>query len=150
MSVRERDRDRGPVRTCCGCGARDAQGALIRITASAGGELIVDPGRRRGGRGAYLHPRPACWEGFVRGKLYLRSLRMPAGVPARRALVEDLSRIRAMEEGDVRRGGPATHGRARGDAEGAAAGGAMSTVTLSVVRGAAATGSVASSLLTRS
>jgi predicted RNA-binding protein YlxR (DUF448 family) len=63
-----------PIRTCCGCGQRDGQGALLRMTV-VDGALTVDVERRRGGRGAYLHPDRSCWQAFARGKEYVRSLR---------------------------------------------------------------------------
>jgi predicted RNA-binding protein YlxR (DUF448 family) len=63
-----------PVRTCCGCGQRDFQEKLLRLTL-VDGRLTVDPERRGQGRGAYLHRQSSCWGAFVRGKGYVRSLR---------------------------------------------------------------------------
>jgi predicted RNA-binding protein YlxR (DUF448 family) len=63
-----------PERTCCGCGQRAARSALVRLTA-ANGEVVLDLAGRRGGRGAYLHRDRSCCEAFVRGKVYVQSLR---------------------------------------------------------------------------
>lgn len=63
-----------PVRTCCGCGRRDLQEGLLRLTL-VDGRLTFDPRRRGQGRGAYLHRQSSCWGAFVRGKGYVRSLR---------------------------------------------------------------------------
>jgi predicted RNA-binding protein YlxR (DUF448 family) len=48
---------------------------MLRLTVESNGRLIPDAKRRYGGRGAYLHHRAACWDRFVGGKAYLRSLR---------------------------------------------------------------------------
>ena len=66
-----------PVRTCIGCGRRDAQDRLVRI-ALADGRLALDPDRRTPGRGGYLHRDPACGEQFVRRRGPIRSLRHTA------------------------------------------------------------------------
>ncbi|MDC4233019.1 YlxR family protein [Actinomyces sp. B33] len=50
----------GPVRTCTGCGRRQARSELIRVVASPGGPIQVDPRRDLPGRGAWVHPDPAC------------------------------------------------------------------------------------------
>ena len=47
------------MRTCTGCRAIAPQRELVRIAAD-GPRLVVDRDRRRPGRGAYVHPRPAC------------------------------------------------------------------------------------------
>jgi hypothetical protein len=62
-----------PIRTCVGCGARDAQAALVRVVAGPAG-LAPDPSRRAGGRGAYLHSGPACCRVFARRRGPVRSL----------------------------------------------------------------------------
>ncbi|MET0154202.1 MAG: DUF448 domain-containing protein [Candidatus Binatia bacterium] len=66
------------MRSCTGCNARDVQSSLARFTLVVG-RLVWDGGRRRPGRGAYLHLRPDCVEAFARRKPFLRSLR--ASVP---------------------------------------------------------------------
>ena len=65
---------KGPIRTCCGCGQREVQGRLVRVT-TVDGSLVLDLARQRGGRGAYLHPHRACWKSFAQGKGYVQSLR---------------------------------------------------------------------------
>ena len=68
------DRGKGPVRTCCGCGQREAQERLVRVSI-VDGSLMPDFKRQREGRGAYLHRHPECWAAFMRGKEYVQSLR---------------------------------------------------------------------------
>lgn len=50
------------------------------------GRLMPDLKRRQGGRGAYLHMYPACWNSFVQGKGYVRSLRRQVTPVERRQL----------------------------------------------------------------
>ena len=42
------------MRTCVGCRRRERQSALVRV-ARVAARVQLDPGRRLGGRGAYLH-----------------------------------------------------------------------------------------------
>jgi predicted RNA-binding protein YlxR (DUF448 family) len=79
-----------PVRTCVGCGARAAQGELVRFVAIADA-LALDDRRRLPGRGAYLHRQPACWTAFVRRRGTVRSLRAAPSQAAREALVDRLA-----------------------------------------------------------
>lgn len=51
-----------PLRRCVACGTRLPQRELIRIVRTPLGQLIVDPGHRAAGRGAYLCRLPACWD----------------------------------------------------------------------------------------
>jgi predicted RNA-binding protein YlxR (DUF448 family) len=47
------------MRTCTGCRAVAPQRELVRVAVD-GARLVVDRERRLPGRGAYVHPRPAC------------------------------------------------------------------------------------------
>ena len=80
------------ARTCVGCGKRDEPDALAHVVV-AGGEIVFDRifGRRAHapragvtraapGRGAHVHPRPACLAAAPRG--LSRSLRRPLGASA--------------------------------------------------------------------
>lgn len=65
-----------PVRTCVGCRRRDAQDRLLRVVADGTG-VRVDLRRRAPGRGAYVHPDPACVALAVRKRAFGRMLRAP-------------------------------------------------------------------------
>ena len=59
-----------PERTCAACGQKFPKGALTRIVRTPEGEILVDPGGRRAGRGAYLCSAAACWQrGAFKGGL---------------------------------------------------------------------------------
>nr|WP_232521055.1 YlxR family protein [Micromonospora phaseoli] len=67
---------------------------LLRIVAvgdGAGLSLRVDPARSLPGRGANLHPDPACFAQAARRRAFGRALRV-AGVPDDGALAEYLTR----------------------------------------------------------
>lgn len=87
------------VRTCVGCRQRAPASELLRIVA-VGDEadratgrirLVPDPVRRLPGRGAYLHPDPACLRLALRRRAFGRALRL-SGVPDTGELVGFLDR----------------------------------------------------------
>ncbi|HEY0699052.1 MAG TPA: YlxR family protein [Micromonospora sp.] len=83
-----------PVRTCVGCRQRAEVHELLRIVV-AGDEpfyrLRPDPARSLPGRGAHLHPDPACLALAVRRRAFGRALRV-AGVPDTSELAEQIER----------------------------------------------------------
>ncbi|HZZ86622.1 MAG TPA: YlxR family protein [Anaeromyxobacteraceae bacterium] len=70
---------RAPERTCIGCGGKAGCAALIRLVVAAGGAVSVDRGRS-GGRGAWLHPAPACLERALKRKAFARAFRRQVAV----------------------------------------------------------------------
>jgi predicted RNA-binding protein YlxR (DUF448 family) len=70
-----------------GCGARDEQGKLIRLTA-ADQELKID--RQGPGRGGYLHPNEACWQRFLRRKSVYRAFHVEINRSSKEKLVQQL------------------------------------------------------------
>ncbi|MFG3494531.1 YlxR family protein [Streptomyces sp. NPDC047928] len=65
-----------PERTCVGCRERAAKSDLLRIVVIKGA-CAPDPRGTLPGRGAYLHPVPACLDLAVRRRAFPRSLRVP-------------------------------------------------------------------------
>ena len=65
-----------PVRTCIGCRKRAPAGDLLRVVARDGA-AVPDVRRVLPGRGAHLHPDPACLELAERRKALPRALRVP-------------------------------------------------------------------------
>lgn len=68
----------GPVRTCIGCGAKKAQGELLRVVASPEGGVVVDRTSRQPGRGAYLCGA-GCLSAALKRKAFGRAFRGKAG-----------------------------------------------------------------------
>jgi predicted RNA-binding protein YlxR (DUF448 family) len=83
-----------PVRTCVGCRTRAARSDLLRIVV-VGGELLPDVRRRMRGRGAHLHPDPACLDLAERRRAFPRALRVsgPLGLNQVRAHVAEVERV---------------------------------------------------------
>ena len=73
-------RGASPVRTCVGCRKRALASELLRVVAVVRhDEMIViepDPARIRPGRGAHLHPDPACLALAERRRAFGRALRV--------------------------------------------------------------------------
>ncbi|MEV0702335.1 YlxR family protein [Saccharopolyspora sp. NPDC050389] len=79
----EHGASRGPVRTCVGCRARTSSSELLRVVAEvgrAGPVAVPDPRRRQPGRGAWLHPDPACLRLAERRRAFPRALRVPGAL----------------------------------------------------------------------
>jgi predicted RNA-binding protein YlxR (DUF448 family) len=76
-----------PVRTCLGCGQPADKRDLMRVVRGAEGDVAVDPSGKASGRGAYLHPEPACFEAAVRRRRFDTALRV-------NLREEDVERIR--------------------------------------------------------
>jgi hypothetical protein len=68
-----------PVRTCVACRREAPKAALIRIVRSAEGAAVVDATGHAHGRGAYLHPDPACLQAAQKRRQLERTL--SASVP---------------------------------------------------------------------
>jgi predicted RNA-binding protein YlxR (DUF448 family) len=47
-------------RTCVGCRVRSAKRSLLRVVRTVDGTIEIDPSGQAAGRGAYVHPSPAC------------------------------------------------------------------------------------------
>ncbi|MFE5342113.1 YlxR family protein [Isoptericola sp. NPDC056578] len=69
----------GPVRTCVGCRERDQRSALLRLVLEPSGRegvLVVDVRGCLPGRGAWIHPTPACLALAERRRAVPRALRV--------------------------------------------------------------------------
>ena len=78
-----------PVRTCVGCRARVDRSELVRVVVDSG-SCIPDPAARLPGRGAWLHPDPACLDLAERRRAFPRALRVTGPL--------DLTAVRAWWE----------------------------------------------------
>jgi uncharacterized protein len=79
-----------PTRTCVGCRRKAPASDLLRVVvtpaasstpASSDADVLVvpDPRRRAAGRGAWVHPDPACVEQAIKRRAFVRALRIPVG-----------------------------------------------------------------------
>jgi len=65
---------RVPIRTCVVCHEKAGKRDLIRVVRSEQG-VVVDPGGKLNGRGAYLCERESCWERAVTTDVLNKALR---------------------------------------------------------------------------
>ncbi len=80
---------RQPIRTCIGCGGKAPQPELVRLKAEAG-SVVLDR-TRTGGRGAWLHPAPACLDRALRRRVFARALRAQGVLADAQALRVELT-----------------------------------------------------------
>ncbi|WP_369409038.1 YlxR family protein [Herbidospora yilanensis] len=82
-----------PLRTCVGCRVRTAKSELLRLVV-AGDVIIPDLQKRLPGRGASLHPSPACLQLADRRRAFTRAFRAEGTLDQTRlrAYLEDLTR----------------------------------------------------------
>ena len=78
-----------PVRTCVGCGRRDAQARLVRLQVDGSGAVNAVQ-RVQAGRSAYVHAERECVAGLIKSRGFRRSLRRDVPVEARRRCAEQL------------------------------------------------------------
>jgi len=68
-----------------GCGQRDNQDELIRLSLTEQGRLILD---RVHGRGGYLHRSASCWQSFLTRKGQYRAFHAEVDRVAKGKLIE--------------------------------------------------------------
>ena len=66
---------RTPIRTCVGCGRRQAKSELVRIVENPQSSLQVDLKQSLPGRGVWLHPNQRCYQKARSSGRLSRSLR---------------------------------------------------------------------------
>jgi uncharacterized protein len=82
-----------PVRTCVGCRAASSKRALVRVVRAASGAIAPDPTGKAPGRGAYVHPTPACVDEALRRGALARALRVGLDRGGAARLRADLERV---------------------------------------------------------
>jgi predicted RNA-binding protein YlxR (DUF448 family) len=70
-----------------GCGMRDEQRKLIRLTVTSEGQLKIDDDQ---GRGGYLHRHPECWRAFLSRKSHYRAFHVEISREQRERLIQHL------------------------------------------------------------
>ena len=90
-----------------GCRTRAARHELLRVVAIDSGdglfEVVPDPDRRRPGRGAHLHPAPACLALALRRRAFSRALRVSGRLASERVeeYVAGLAEASGSEAGNT-------------------------------------------------
>ncbi|SHK21489.1 RNase P modulator RnpM [Rhodothermus profundi] len=92
-----------PIRSCVVCRTRRPKHELVRIVRRPDGRVELDPEQKKPGRGAYLCPRPACWNLKKAFPRLQRALRTELDAEARAALAAWADRVqqRVAERSDA-------------------------------------------------
>jgi predicted RNA-binding protein YlxR (DUF448 family) len=84
-----------PIRTCIGCRRREPAAEMVRLVLDApAGEpsgRVVVASRSRSGRGASVHPRPACLETGLRPEVLSRAFKRKVAVSDVQELLERIT-----------------------------------------------------------
>jgi predicted RNA-binding protein YlxR (DUF448 family) len=57
-----------PQRTCVQCGTTKSKRELLRVVRTPDGRVLLDPGGKKSGRGAYLCAKYSCWDQALKRK----------------------------------------------------------------------------------
>lgn len=68
-----------PMRMCVGCREMKPKKELLRIVRSPEGEIALDPGGKKSGRGAYVCPLESCLMRAIKQKQLERALESQIG-----------------------------------------------------------------------
>ncbi len=109
MTVPAKPRRRAPIRTCVACRTSGGKRTLVRVVrlpaaesdSPQGASVVLDPGGKRSGRGAYVCPTEACVVQALKQKKLERSLKTPipeAVADALRALAAEAAARTPREE----------------------------------------------------
>jgi predicted RNA-binding protein YlxR (DUF448 family) len=84
-----------PIRTCIGCRRREPAGEMVRLVVQAkpgetAGQVEL-AGRSRSGRGASVHPRPACLETGLRPEVLSRAFKQKVALADAKDLLERIT-----------------------------------------------------------
>jgi uncharacterized protein len=82
-----------PVRTCVGCRRTSPKGTMVRVVRAQDGGVAADPTGKAPGRGAYVHPVPACIDLALRRGALARALRAGLDREGAVRLRADLERL---------------------------------------------------------
>jgi predicted RNA-binding protein YlxR (DUF448 family) len=64
-----------PQRTCVACRSIKTKTELVRLVRTREGNIEIDVGGKKEGRGAYICPDRACWEKALQGQQLERTLK---------------------------------------------------------------------------
>ncbi len=82
-----------PMRMCVGCREMKPKKELLRVVRSPDGEVSIDPGGKKSGRGAYVCHQEACLTRAIRQRQLDRALEVSIGPELTRQLTEALNSL---------------------------------------------------------
>ena len=82
-----------PMRMCVGCREMKEKKELIRVVRSPEGEVSLDPGGKKSGRGAYVCPNADCLKRAIKQKQLERQLEVTLPPETAEALTEAIAHL---------------------------------------------------------
>ncbi len=82
-----------PMRMCVGCREMKEKKELIRVVRSPEGEVSLDPGGKKSGRGAYVCPNADCLKRAIKQKQLERQLEVTLPPDTAEALTAAITQI---------------------------------------------------------
>lgn len=82
-----------PLRMCSGCNGRKPKKELVRVVRSPEGEISLDSGGKKSGRGAYICPSGVCLKKARKAKRLERALECQIPDTVYESLEEAISKI---------------------------------------------------------
>ena len=86
-----------PMRMCVGCREMKEKRSLIRVVRSPEGEVSLDAGGKKPGRGAYVCRNAECLGRAIRQKQLERQLEVQLTAEVAEALKEELAELKAED-----------------------------------------------------
>ena len=86
-----------PMRMCVGCREMKEKRSLIRVVRSPEGEVSLDAGGKKPGRGAYVCRNAECLGRAIRQKQLERQLEVQLTAEVAEALKEELAGLKAED-----------------------------------------------------
>ena len=83
-----------PMRLCLGCGEMKPKRELIRVVRSPEGEVSLDFGGKKNGRGAYICPNPECLKKARKSRALERAFDAPIPAEIYEQLTAELEVLR--------------------------------------------------------
>ena len=93
-----------PTRRCVGCGRRGEQSGFLRLTldcTASPRRVVMETGRKRSGRGAYLCLKQACLDQALHRKAFQRAFRAAVAVDRNQVAAAIVTRAGYGEANDT-------------------------------------------------
>lgn len=88
-----------PMRTCVGCFEVKPKKELIRIVRTPAGEILLDPGGKMSGRGAYICKSAECLKKAQKAKRLEKALEAEVSPQIYGELAQSLEALEKSEQG---------------------------------------------------
>ena len=82
-----------PLRKCTGCQEMKDKKEMFRILRTPEGEILLDAGGKKNGRGAYVCPKVSCLQKAMKSRALERSLKVAVPEAVYEELKKEMERL---------------------------------------------------------